>query len=143
MQKVAILQGAGMDMRGKVQIDIFGPDTLDVINARIVRDAAAVDLLADVFQSNDEAEAVAWIQGLHAQEYVAGIINPSGFTATDGLLPETIAASQVPFYEVHASNPSARDVRSKILPVCVGGVCGFGYAGYGVALRSIRLTLDA
>ena len=37
-----------MDMRGKVQIDIFGPDTLDVINARIARDAAAVDLLAEL-----------------------------------------------------------------------------------------------
>ncbi|NKB96925.1 MAG: type II 3-dehydroquinate dehydratase [Pseudomonadales bacterium] len=142
MQKVAVVQGAGMDVRGKVQVEIFGPDTLDEINARIAQDAAAVDLAVEVFQSNDEAATVAWIQGLNAEEYVAAIINPSGFTATEGPLAQTIAESDIPFYEVHASNPSARDVRSKILPVCVGGVCGFGYAGYGIALRSIRLSLD-
>lgn len=112
------------------------------INARITRDAAAVGLAVELFQSNEEAEMVAWIQGLNAHAYVAAIINPAGFTTTEGPLAQTIAESDIPFYEVHASNPSARDVRSKILPVCAGGVCGFGYAGYGMALGSIRLSLD-
>lgn len=142
MAKVVVIQGAGMDQRGKVQIEIFGPDTLDEINARIEADAAACGLEVELFQSNDEAETVAFIAGLSAREFAAGIINPSGFTTSEGPIPAAIAALDIPFYEVHASNPSARDVKSAILPVCKGGVCGFGYQGYGVALRSISSSLE-
>lgn len=141
MSKVVVVQGAGMDQRGKVQIEIFGPETLDEINARIAEDAAAAGLEVEIFHSNDEEETVAYLKSLDETAYVAGIINPSGFTASEGPLPATIEEMNIPFYEVHASNPSARDVRSRILPVCKGGVCGFGYAGYGVALRSISATL--
>ena len=141
MPKVVVVQGAGMDQRGKVQVEIFGPETLDEINARIANDAAACGLEVEIYQSNDEDETVAFLEALNASDFVAGIINPSGFTATTGALPGTIAEIGFPFYEVHASNPSARDVKSTILPVCKGGVCGFGYAGYGVALRSISLSL--
>ena len=137
MPKVIVIQGAGMDQRGRVQVEIFGPETLDEINARIAQDASACGLEVEFFQSNDEAETVAFLQGLDPEAYVAGIINPSGFTATQGELPATIADLGISFYEVHASNPSARDIKSTILPVCKGGVCGFGYAGYGVALRTI------
>ena len=141
MEKVVVIQGAGMDQRGKVQIEVFGPDTLDQINARIEGDAADAGFAVDIFQSNDEAETVAYLAGLDADDYVAGIINPSGFTATEGPLPQAIADFDAPFFEVHASNPSARGVHSTILSQCQGGVCGFGYAGYGIALKSIRSTL--
>lgn len=141
MPKVVVIQGAGMDQRGKVQVEIFGPETLDEINARIAADAAACGLEVEVFQSNDEGETVAFVEQCGSGDFVAGIINPSGFTATDGPLPEAIAKLEIPFYEVHASNPSSRDIKSTILPVCKGGVCGFGYAGYGVALRSISSAL--
>ena len=139
--KVVVIQGAGMDQRGKVQIEIFGPDTLDQINSRIEEEARAAGLAVEIFQSNDEQETVTFVQGL-TDEYVAGIINPSGFTATEGPLPGAIAALSFPFYEVHASNPSARGLASTLLPVCKGGVCGFGYAGYGVALRTIAAQLS-
>ena len=138
MDKVVVIQGAGMDQRGKVQIEVFGPDTLDQINARIEADAAEAGFQVEIYQSNDEVETVTYLAGLDAGDYVAGIINPSGFTTTDGPLPEAIEKFGVPFYEVHASNPSVRGVHSTILAKCKGGVCGFGYAGYGVALRSIR-----
>ena len=98
-------------------------------------------LEVEVFQSNDEGKTVACVERLGSGEFVAGIINPSGFTATEGPLPRAIAELEIPFYEVHASNPSSRDIKSTILPVCKGGVCGFGYAGYGVALRSISASL--
>ena len=65
------------------------------------------------------------------------IINPGGFTTTDGALPEVIDKLPFPAYEVHASNPAARGVRSNIQPVCRGAICGFGYAGYRLALTAI------
>ena len=142
MPKVVVIQGAGMDQRGKVQVEIFGPETLDEINARIAADAAECGLEIEVFQSNDEAETTAFVERCGNGEFVAGIINPSGFTATEGSLPDAIAKIDILFYEVHAFNPSSRDIKSTILPVCKGGVCGFGYAGYGVALRSISSALS-
>ena len=35
MSKVLVIQGAGMNMRGKSQVEIFGPATLDEINEQI------------------------------------------------------------------------------------------------------------
>ena len=35
MGKVLIIQGAGMNMRGKAQVEIFGPMTLDEMNEQI------------------------------------------------------------------------------------------------------------
>ena len=37
MTKVLVIQGAGMNMRGKVQVETFGPNTLDQINEQIPR----------------------------------------------------------------------------------------------------------
>ena len=137
MAKVVVIQGAGMDQRGKVQIEVFGPETLAEINARISADAAALGLEVEIMQSNDEDETLSFIQGLEEDHWLAGIINPSGFTGS-GKLADAIAAVRIPFYEVHASNPTARGVVSSILPVCQGGVCGFGYAGYGMVLRELE-----
>ena len=110
--KVVVIQGAGMDLRGKVQIEIFGPQTLEQINEQIQQAAASLNLQVDIFQSNNEADTVKYIEGLGADEYVAAIINPSGFTPTTGPLPQAIADTAFPFYEVHASNPHARGVQS-------------------------------
>ena len=35
MGKVLVIQGAGMNMRGKVQVETFGPMTLDEMNEQI------------------------------------------------------------------------------------------------------------
>ena len=138
--KVLIIQGAGMDQRGKSQIEIFGPETLEQINAQILLRGEALGLDVEIYQSNDEEAVVGKLQQLKKGEIDALIINPGGFTATEGLLPETVGALDVPAYEVHASNPTARGVRSTLLPVCKGAVCGFGYDGYAMALQAISET---
>ena len=35
MTKVLVIQGAGMNMRGKVQLEVFGPTTLEQINEQV------------------------------------------------------------------------------------------------------------
>ena len=137
VQNIVVIQGAAMDKRGIEQVEIFGPETLDEINARIEKDAAALDVSVQIFHSNDAAEVVEFLRGLDQTQYIAGIINPSGFTIMDTQIPDTIAAMNFPFYEVHGSNPAKRGVVSKVLPSCAGSVWGFGHAGYGVAMGAI------
>ena len=140
MTRVVVIQGAGMDVRGKTDVEIFGPETLDEINALIETHARDLGIEVEIHQSNDEQAVVDLLRGLDASTVDALIINPGGFTPTEGPLPETIASLPLPAYEVHASNPSARGVRSAILPACKGGVCGFGYAGYRLALEGIAVN---
>jgi 3-dehydroquinate dehydratase-2 len=134
--KVLVIQGAGMELRGHRDVEIFGPETLTEINARIEAQAGSLGIEVEIIQSNEEAELVERL-GSAADRFDAVLINPSGFTTSDGPLPDAIAAAGLPVYEVHASNPSARGVRSSITPVCRGAVCGFGYDGYRIALMGL------
>jgi len=143
MSAVLIIQGAGMEQRGTTQVEIFGPETLDQINAQITASALASNLQADIVQFNDEQALVNKLGAVTPADYIALIINPGGFTTTTGPLPEALKVLAIPAYEVHASNPASRGVVSTIAPFCKGAMCGFGYAGYGLALQAIREQLIA
>jgi 3-dehydroquinate dehydratase-2 len=135
--KVLVIQGAGMDRRGKAQVEVFGPETLEEIN-RLIEDAArALAIEVEIFFDNDEAKAAQKLR-----DSAAGIdgllINPAGFTACADVLRDAVAELEVPVFEVHGSNPSARGVESVFRAHCTGAVCGFGYGGYSLALRALR-----
>ena len=134
---VLVIQGAGMDLRGRTDVEIFGPETLPEINARIEADATALEVAVEIRQSNSEEEAAEWVRTA-ADLFDALIINPSGFTLSEGELVDALRGLSVPAIEVHASNPSARGVQSTITPVCRGAVCGFGYDGYRIALGGLK-----
>jgi 3-dehydroquinate dehydratase-2 len=140
MPRVLIIQGAGMDQRGKTQIEIFGPATLPEINAGIEHAAVELGLDVEIIQSNDDAEIIDHLEG--KPDYAAVIINPAGFTTTTSRLPEVLAALSCVTFEVHASNPASRGIRSTIGPACTGGICGFGYAGYAMALKAIQAQIS-
>ena len=48
MPRVLVIHGAGMNMRGKVQVDIFGPMTLPEYDERIRGYALALRGIRDV-----------------------------------------------------------------------------------------------
>ena len=138
MTKVLVIQGAGMNMRGKSQLDIFGPTTLDQINEQILGYAEGLGIDVEIYHSNIEGEVVNAIYDAHDRQIDAAVINPAGYTTTTG--PQRAAITQVgfPFIEVHASNPTARGTVSNVLPVCKGSVYGFGVYGYYLALEAVK-----
>lgn len=135
MPKILVIQGAGMDERGKTMVEIFGPETLDEINDMVRAHAADVGVEVEIVQSNDASTVIAAIEA--ADSIDAIVINPGGFTAAENDIPAAITARGVPAIEVHASNPAARGVQSVIAPVCRGAICGFGYFGYRLALMAL------
>ena len=138
MTKVLVIQGAGMNMRGKSQLDIFGPTTLDQINEQILGYAEGLGIDVELYHSNIEGEVVNAIYDAHERQIDAAVINPAGYTTTTGPLRAAMTQVGFPFIEVHASNPTARGTVSNVLPVCKGSVYGFGVYGYYLALEAVK-----
>ena len=138
MTKVLVIQGAGMNMRGKSQLDIFGPTTLDQMNEQILGYAEGLGIDVELYHSNIEGEVVNAIYDAHDRQIDAAVINPAGYTSTTGPLRAAITQVGFPFIEVHASNPTARGTVSNVLPVCKGSVYGFGVYGYYLALEAVK-----
>ena len=58
MPKILVIHGAGMNMRGKVQLDVFGPTTLPEYDERIRGYAKELGVEVEIFHSNVEGEIV-------------------------------------------------------------------------------------
>ena len=139
MPKVLVIQGAGMNMRGKVQVEVFGTSTLEDINKEIHGYGLDLGIELDIFHSNIEGEVVNCLYSAHDSGDVdACLINPEGWTTSSGVLRAAIAQVSFPVIEVHASNPTARGTVSTIQPVSKGSVYGFGYYGYYLALQGLK-----
>src|SRR6266545_2379642 len=122
MTRVLVIHGAGMNMRGKVQVDIFGPMTLPEYDERIRGYAKELGVEVEIFQSNIEGE----------------IFNPAAFGTGYPALVAVISQVKFPTVEVHISNPIRRGPASQTAAVSQSVVAGFGIAGYALALRGIR-----
>ncbi len=139
--KVLVIHGAGMNMRGKVNIETFGTMTLPEYDAKINEYADALDIEVEIIQSNIEGEIVNKLYEAHEAGYAAALINPSGYTTSDGPLRAAITQVGFPTIEVHISNPSSRGTVSTIQQVSKGSVYGFGIYGYYLALNAVKNVL--
>jgi 3-dehydroquinate dehydratase-2 len=138
MTKVLVIQGAGMNMRGKVQLEIFGPLTLEEINEQVKGYAEGLGLDVEFVHSNVEGEVANALYAGHDGDVDAAVINPAGYTSLNGVLRAAIAQVRFPVIEVHASNPTSRGAVSAVQPVCKGSVYGFGVYGYYLALEGVK-----
>jgi 3-dehydroquinate dehydratase-2 len=136
--KVLVIHGAGMNMRGKVDIEIFGPMTLPQLNDQIKGYADSLGVDVEFCQSNIEGEVVNALYAAHDGDIDAALVNPAGFMRTTGPLPTAIGQVRFPVIEVHVSNPASRGLNSTILPACKGSVTGFGPFGYYLALAAAK-----
>lgn len=137
MPKVLIVHGAGMNMRGKAQIDIFGPMTLPEYDQHIRKYAAELGIDVEIFHSNVEGEVINKFYDAHESGVDAAIINPAGYTTGYPALMAAIAQVRFPTIELHMSNPARRGRESEIARVARAVVTGCGIFGYNVAMRGI------
>src|SRR5205823_12190808 len=79
MARILVIHGAGMNMRGKVQTEIFGPMTLPEYDARIRGYASALGLEVEIFHSNVEGEIVNKLYEANDRGFDAAIFNPAAF----------------------------------------------------------------
>jgi 3-dehydroquinate dehydratase-2 len=99
----------------------------------------ATELIVDVstFQSNHEGQLIDWLQ---EHEYDAAIVNAAGLTHTSVALRDALLAVQLPFVEVHLSDPSKREPFRQVnflADIALESFVGQGALGYHLALESL------
>jgi len=142
MPKVLVIHGAGMNMRGKSQLDVFGPMTLPEYDQHIRRYASESGVEVEIFHSNIEGEVIDRLYAAHDGGVNGAVINPAGYTTGHPALAAAISQVRFPVFELHISNPARRGRVSEIAPACRGVVTGFGIYGYYLALRGMLETLS-
>lgn len=144
-RRLLLLSGPNLQLFGKRQPEIYGPETLP---ERVRRATAAAERLGfglDHVQSDAESELVAAVHA--ARGRAAGIVVNAGALSHYGWsLHDALAAFEGVIVELHVSNPEARDRwrrHSVVAPVADGVVAGFGGLGYELAVEAAARLLEA
>ena len=143
MPKFLVVHGAGMNMRGKAQVDLFGPLTLAQYDEHIRRYAREQDCEVEIFHSNIEGEVINRFYDAFERRLDGALINPAGYTTDHPALYAAITQAGFPVVEVHLSNPAMRGRISDVGRVCRSVVTGFGIYGYALALQGLKQILAA
>ena len=144
MAKILVLHGPNLNLLGVREPDVYGRITLAEIDARLIERAEDCGHSVESFQSNAEHELVNRVQSAMADGTDFVLINPAAFTHTSVALRDALAASRLPFIEIHLSNPHAREAfrrQSYFSDLAVGVVCGFGADSYRYALDAALARL--
>ncbi len=139
MTSVLVLNGPNLNLLGTRQPEIYGTTTLADIEAACRDTAAGMGFAVHCAQSNHEG---ALVEHIHTAKgaHDGIVLNAGAYTHNSIALRDAIAAVGLPVIELHLSNVHAREPfrhRSMIAPVAAGVICGFGAAGYPLALRAM------
>ena len=125
-------------MLGLREEDIYGPESLNEINALLTSWAEKEGVKLEVKQSNYEGELVSWVQEARGQ-FDAIVVNPAAYTHTSVALRDAVLSAEVPTVEVHLSNIHQREEfrhRSFLAGVALGQICGFGPRSYVLGVQA-------
>ncbi|OCA92633.1 type II 3-dehydroquinate dehydratase [Pseudobacillus wudalianchiensis] len=140
MKNILLLNGPNLNRLGKREPEVYGHETLEDLESRIMAKGKELGISVSAFQSNHEGELIDRLH-LAADEEMDGIIfNPGAFTHYSYAIRDAIAAISVPVIEVHISNIHSREPfreHSVIAPVAAGQIAGLGFIGYELALQAL------
>ena len=139
MNTVLVLNGPNLNRLGTREPEIYGSATFDDLVSICESAAAEVGMIADVRQTNDEAELIGWLHEA-ADAHTSVILNPAAFTHYSYAVHDACAMLTAPLIEVHISNPAAREEfrhTSVVAAVATGTIAGFGLNSYVLAFRAL------
>lgn len=145
MTKLLLLHGPNLNLLGTREPEVYGGETLQTVNNRLIEQAQSAGHQLDAQQSNAEHELIQSIHDAAKDGVNFIIINPGAFTHTSVALRDALLGVAIPFIEVHLSNVHAREEfrhHSYFSDIALGVICGFGIKSYELALQAALNTLD-
>jgi len=146
MAKLLVLHGPNLNLLGTREPGVYGHTTLAQIDQALLAQAQAAGHSVGSLQSNAEHVLVDRVQAARDDGTAFILINPAAFTHTSVALRDALAAVELPFIEIHLSNPHAREPfrqHSYFSDKAVGVICGFGADSYRYAMDAALTRLAA
>jgi len=146
MAKLLVLHGPNLNLLGTREPGVYGHTTLAQIDQALLAQAQAAGHALESLQSNAEHVLVDRAQAARDDGTAFILINPAAFTHTSVALRDALAAVDLPFIEIHLSNPHAREPfrqHSYFSDKAVGVICGFGADSYRYAMDAALTRLAA
>ncbi len=144
MKTVYVLNGPNLNLLGMREPAIYGSATLEDVKKLCEAACARHGLALEFRQTNHEGELVDWVHeaGLvHAKgELAAVVMNAAAYTHTSVAILDAVKGTGVPLLELHISNVHARESfrhHSYLSSAARAVMCGFGVAGYGLAIEAV------
>jgi len=144
MKSILILNGPNLNLLGHREPEVYGTATLKDVEALCRETAAVSGHGIDFRQSNHEGVLIDALQeaGMErkAGRILGAVFNPGAFTHTSIALLDAIKATELPVFEVHISNPAAREEYrhiSWVARAALGCIWGFGVDGYRLAIDGL------
>ena len=137
MAKILLLHGPNLNLLGQRETDIYGDLSLATINTAAQKQVEDANIQFASLQSNSESELVDTIQQAKTDNVSLIVINPAAYTHTSVAIRDALLAVDIPFIEVHLSNPHRREPfrhHSYFSDVAEAVVAGFGADSYRYAL---------
>ncbi len=138
--RITVLNGPNLNLLGQREPAVYGTTTFAELEEEVRAEAGRLGIALTWFQSNHEGALVDAIQALPGSADAA-ILNAGALTHTSLAIRDAFLAVQVPFVEVHLSNPQARDPlrhHSMTGDLAIALVAGLGPAGYRLALQRLH-----
>lgn len=145
MARILVLHGPNLNLLGSREPEIYGTDTLEAIDARLIAAAREAGHELSTLQSNAEHELVEAVHAARDEGATYIVINPGAYTHTSIALRDALLAVEIPFIEVHLSNVYARESfrrNSYLSDVAEGVISGLGARGYAFALQAAIDALE-
>lgn len=145
MVSILILNGPNLNLLGQRQPEIYGTTTLSDIEAACRKKASDLGLGIDFRQDNSEGALIDIIHDARGR-HDGIILNAGAYTHSSIALMDAISSVDLPTIELHLSNVHAREEFrhvSYIARVALGVICGFGPAGYDLAIEAMARHLEA
>ncbi len=140
------MHGPNLNLLGTREPGYYGLRTLADINIALARRAEQAGVELETFQSNHEGALIERVHAAREQGVSYIIINPAAYTHTSVALRDALAATAIPFIEVHLSNVHAREKfrhHSYFSDLATGVICGLGSEGYLLALEYLLSKISA
>ncbi|RST55379.1 type II 3-dehydroquinate dehydratase [Variovorax sp. MHTC-1] len=140
---IYVLNGPNLNLLGVREPHLYGATTLAQVEQLCRRVAQELGFECEFRQTNHEGVLVDWVQ--EARERATGIvINPAGLSFRSIPLLDALKTLEQPIAEVHVTNIHRRDPiyqHSLVSLAATGVICGFGAAGYELAIRALASRL--